>query len=111
MRLIMLAFVAALLALSTAGVIARVRASDSRALAPCAAASAAAVRFQAAVTRDLRKHRRLHSDANGFASELRSLGATGCPATLRFLLSAEETLGALCKDCVVELRRVRPAAS
>ncbi|MBA3401884.1 MAG: hypothetical protein H0U05_07850 [Actinobacteria bacterium] len=110
-RLILLAFVATLLFLSIAGVIARVGASDTRALAPCAAASTAAVRFQAAVTRDLRDHKRLHSDATEFASELRSLGATDCPATVRFLRSAEETLGALCKDCAVEIRRARPATS
>lgn len=110
-RLTVLAFVAALLVLSTAGLIARVRASDTRALGACTAASTAAVRFQSAVTRDLRHHTRLHADTNGFARELRSLGATGCPETLRFLRAAEETLGSLCEDCVVELRGAGPAAA
>lgn len=94
--------------LSAAGVVSRARSSDTRALGPCAAASTAAVRFQSAVTRDLRDHTRLHSDTNGFARELRSLGATGCPATLRFLRNAEETLGQLCEDCAAELRAARP---
>ena len=109
-RLILLAFLATLLALSVAGVVGRARSSDARALEPCAAASSAAVRFQSDVTRDLRNHGRLHSDTDGFVGELRSLGVAGCPATLRFLESAEETLRALCEDCALELRRARPAA-
>ena len=110
-RVVLLFFVGTLLVLSAAGVVSRARSSDTRALGPCAAASTAAVRFQSAVTRDLRDHTGLHSDTNDFARELRSLGATGCPATLRFLRSAEQTLGALCEDCVVELRRAGPAAT
>lgn len=110
-RLVTLAFVASLLVLSTAGLTARVRGSDTRALGACAAGSAAAVRFQSAVTRDLRNHARPHVDTNGFARELRSLGATGCPGTRRFLRSAEETLGALCQDCVAVLRTASPPAA
>ncbi len=108
-RVILLVFLTTLIALSVAGLIERSRSSDARALAPCAAASTAAVRFQSAVTHDLSNHTRLHSDTRGFASELRSLGATGCPGTRSFIRSADETLGGLCKDCAAELRR-SPAA-
>lgn len=110
-RLITLTFLAALLVLSTAGLLVRVRAPDRQALAPCAAASIAAVRFQSVVTRDLRDHARLHSDANGFANELRSLGATGCPATPRFLRGAQATLMTLCNDCLAPSAFISLAAS
>jgi len=102
---ILLVFLATLTALSAAGLVERSRSSDVRATSTCAAASTAAVRFQSAVTDDLRNHARLHSDTRAFARELRSLGATGCPDTVRFLGTAEQTLGPLCKDCVDELRR------
>ena len=108
-RVILLVFLATLVALSVAGLVERSRPSDARALAPCTAASSAAVRFQSAVTHDLRNHTRLHSDTRSFARELRSLGATACPDTVRFLGAAEQTLGALCKDCVGELRRAPTA--
>ena len=108
-RVILLVFLATLVALSVAGLVERSRPSDARALAPCSAASNAAVRFQSAVTRDLGNHGRLHSDTRGFAREVRSLGATACPDTVRFLGAAEQTLGALCKDCVGELRRAPTA--
>jgi hypothetical protein len=105
---ILLVFLATLLALSAAGVVVRARSSDTRAMGPCAAASTAAVRFQSAVTRDLRNHARLHADTRGFARELRSLGASGCPETVRFLRGAEKTLAAFCDDCVVDLQHSRP---
>jgi len=102
---ILLLFLAALVALSVAGLVERSRSSEARAMSRCAAASTAAVRFQSAVTDDLRNHSRLHSDTRAFARELRSLDATGCPDTVRFLGTAEQTLAALCKDCADELRR------
>ena len=39
------------------------------------------------------------------------LDATACPDTARFLGTAEQTLGALCKDCVSELLRGSRAAA
>lgn len=110
-RVIVLVFLVALLALSAAGVVARARSPEPSALGTCAAASSAAVRFQSKVTRDLGHHGRLHSDAVGFARELRSLGALRCPEMMRFLRSAEQTLDALCDDCVVILRTARPTSA
>lgn len=104
-----LLFLAALLVVSLVGIAVRFSSSDARALEPCVSLSDAAVRFQSAVTRDLRSHRRLHADVTEFARELRSLGATGCPATKRFVRSAEGTLGSLCRDCAAELGRARSA--
>ena len=86
-------------------------ASPSKRWRPCGAVSIAAVRFQSVVTRDLRDHARLHSDASGLATELRLLGATGCPGTRRFLRGAEATLVTLCNDCVVALRRISLGSS
>ncbi|CAN5253374.1 hypothetical protein BH09ACT13_BH09ACT13_03630 [soil metagenome] len=106
--LILLAFVATLLVLSTAGVVAQIRSSAQRtAVERCAKATGATVSLQAAVTRDLRRHARLHADTRVFVRELRSLGAVECPETKRFLAAAEETVAGLCWDCVVELRRGR----
>lgn len=103
-RVTLIVFVATLLALSAAGVVSRQRQSDMRAVAPCGAASTSAVRFQSAVTRDLRDHGRLHADTTRFARDIRSLAATGCPETIRFVHGAEQTLATLCGDCSVELR-------
>lgn len=110
-RVTLLAFVATLFILSTAGLAGRARSSESRALHTCDAASAAAVGFQSNVTRDLRDHSRLHADARRFVGELRSLGAIDCPATQRFLRAGSNTLAALCLDCAVELRRIRLSAT
>ena len=103
--MILLVFLATLVALSVVGLAERARSSERRAIEPCAAVSSAAVRFQSAVTDDLRSHARLHSDTRGFARELRSLDAINCSETQRFLRSASLTLGPLCKDCVADLRR------
>ncbi len=103
-RVTMIVFVATLLVLSAAGVVSRFRTGDTRAVAPCGAASTTAVGFQSAVTRDLRDHGRLHADTARFARDIRSLAATGCPGTIRFVHGAEQTLAALCDDCAVELR-------
>ena len=108
--MILFVFLAILLALSAVGIAERAR-SEHRAVEPCAAVSSAAVRFQSAVTDDLRNHARLHSDAQGFARELRSLDATGCPETRRFLRSASLTLTALCEDCVADLHGTASATS
>ena len=109
MQVVMLVFVATLLALSAAGVVMKTRPSQTRAVGPCATASSAAVRFQSAVTNDLGNHDRLHADTRSFAREIGSLGATTCPDTVWFLGTAEQALVPLCADCVGELRRVPPA--
>ena len=106
-RLILLVFVATLVALSVVGVVMQVRPSQTGAVGRCAAASSAAVRFQSAVTTDLGNHERLHADTRRFAREIRALDATTCPDTVRFLSTAEQTVGALCADCVAEVRRIR----
>ena len=105
-RVTLLVFVATLLALSAAGVVMKVRPSQPRAVGSCATASSAAVRFQSAVTNDLGNHDRLHADTQTFAREIRTLDAITCAETVRFLGTAKQTLGALCPDCVGELRRV-----
>lgn len=103
--MILLVFVATLVALSVAGVVVNVRSPEARAVDECASASGAAVRFQSAVTYDLGNHDRLHADTQTLAREIDSLDATSCPDTVRFLATAERTIGALCGDCVGELRR------
>ncbi len=105
-RVVLLVFVATLVALSVAGVVMKAKPSQTRAVGPCATASSAAVRFQSAVTNDLGNHDRLHADTRTFALEIRTLDAIACAETVRFLGTAEQTLGALCTDCVGELRRV-----
>lgn len=107
-RVILLVFVATLVALSVAGVVMKVRPSENRVLDRCVTASSAAVRFQSAVTDDLGNHARLHADTQSFAREIRSLDATSCPDTVRFLATAKRTIGAFCGDCVGELRREPP---
>ena len=109
--MILLVFMATLVALSAVGLAERARSSEHRAVEPCAAVSSAAVRFQSAVTDDLRDHAQLHSDARGFASELRSLGASNCSETRRFVRSASLTLRELCTDCVADLRGTGDAPS
>lgn len=79
--------------------------SQTRAVGQCANASSAALRFQSAVTNDLGNHDRLHADTRSFVREIRSLDAATCPGTVRFLGTAEQAIGALCADCVAELRR------
>lgn len=106
-RVILLVFVTTLVALSVAGVVMQVSPSQTRAVGQCAAASSAAVRFQSAVTTDLGNHERLHADTRSFAREIRSLDAATCRDTVRFLGTAEQTVGALCAECVAELRRIR----
>jgi hypothetical protein len=103
--MILLVFLATLVGLSVVGLAERARSSEHRAVGPCAAVSSVAFKFQAAVTDDLRNHTRLHSDTHRFIGELRSLDAANCPETRRFLRTASLTIGALCKDCVDELRR------
>ena len=110
-RVLVLAFVAALLVLSVAGLVMRLSPTRVEATNPCREAASAAVRFQSVVTRDLGRPARLRSDTTGLVSALRSLGATGCPETRRFLASAEGTLGELCPECASELRRVRVSAA
>ena len=110
-RLILLTFLVALLILSVAGLAGRGHSSDNRALAPCAVASTAALRFQSDVTRNLRSHPRLHRDTTRFVSELRSLDASGCSATQRFLRAGGATLAALCEDCAVAFWRLREDSS
>lgn len=109
--MILLVFLATLVTLSVVGLVERTRSSEHRAVEPCVALSSAAVRFQAAVTDDLRKHARLHSDTRGFARTLDSLDASSCPETRRFLRSASLTLSALCRDCVADLRGTTRATS
>ena len=110
-RVILVVFLATLLVLSSVGVASRLRSSDAQAVAAGDAASTAAVRFQSAVTRDLRSNVRLHADTTRFTRDVRSLAATGCPATTRFVRSAERTLDGLCGDCAVELRALGSAAT
>ena len=110
-RLIVLAFVAFLLVLSLAGVVIRARAATGQAADSCTVAASAAVRFQSAVTRDIGERARLRSDTAAFLDELRTLGATGCQGTRRFLVSAERTIGELCPSCASELRRAHQPAT
>ena len=110
-RLLVLAFVATLLVLSVAGLLVRLTAASVEATNPCREAASAAVRFQSVVTRDLGRPARLRTDTAGLVSALRSLGATRCPETRRFLASAEGTLRELCPECASELRRVRTSAA
>jgi hypothetical protein len=106
-RLTLLAFIGVLAVLSIAGVIIRIGSSGHPSADPCLASANAAVQFQAAVTRDLGKRSLLRSDTAKFTSQIRSLAATGCAGTQRFLLSGEQTIGELCPDCAAELRRLR----
>lgn len=99
-RVVMLVFVSTLLAFSAAGVVMKVRPSQTRAVGSCATASSAVVRFQSAVTNDLGNHDRLHADTQTFARGIGSLDAITCPETVRFLGAAEQTLGVLCPDCL-----------
>ena len=93
--------------LTVAGLVMRVRSADVRAADPCRAVSSAVVRFQSAVTRDIGRPALLRSNTAAFVGELRSLGATRCPETRRFLVSAESTIGKLCSRCASDLRQVR----
>lgn len=106
-RVLLLVFVGALLALSVAGLVMRIGPSERISADACAAASSAAVRFQSAVTRDIGRPARLRSDTTAFVGEFRSLGATRCRETRRFLVSAESTIGELCPSCASDLRQVR----
>jgi hypothetical protein len=106
-RLTLLAFIGVLSVFSIAGVIIRIGSFGDTSADPCLKAASAAVRFQAAVTRDLGKPALLRSDTARFSSEIRSLAATGCAGTQRFLLSGEQTIGELCPGCAAELRRLR----
>lgn len=106
-RLIVLVLVATLLALSAAGLVSRLRSDATVASAPCKTAVTETLRFQTAVTRDLDSHPSLHADVEQLTRTLRTLGATRCPETARFLAGAARTLEALCVDCAAELARMR----
>ena len=106
-RVLLVVFVGAFVALSVAGLVMRIGPSERISADACEAASSAAVRFQSAVTRDIDQPALLRSDTVELVSELRSLGAAGCPETRRFLVSAETTIAGLCPRCASDLRRVR----
>ncbi len=106
-RVLLLVFVGSLIALSVAGLGMRIGPSERISADPCEAASSAAVRFQSAVSRDIGRPALLRSNTAAFVGELRSLGATRCPETRRFLVSAESTIGELCSRCASDLRQVR----
>lgn len=95
-----------LLGLSAVGAATRVT-GDGDPSRPCREAATATIAFQAAVTRDRLDHSRLHAHTRAFGEKLVALGATRCPATLRFVQATRPSLAGLCGDCVLALADAR----
>ena len=109
-RLVFLALLVTLLALSAIGATTRLTgASDSG--RACREATAAAIAFQAAVTRDRLDHPRLHAHTRAFENTVVALGATRCPETIRFIQATRPSLAGLCGDCVIGIADARRSSA
>ena len=99
-------FVAALVALTLAGLVLRLRSDGGASASGCSHLLADSTVYQTAVTRDLHAGlATLVSDTNHFVTHARAKGGVGCVELRAFARSARSTLRPVCAPCADVLVR------
>lgn len=105
-HLLVLSFVAALVALSLAGLVLRLRSGGSSSAARCSHLVADSTTYQTTVTRDLHAGpATLVSDTTRFVDHARAQGGGDCVELRAFARSARSTLRPVCAPCADLLTR------
>ena len=105
-KLLVIAFVAALVALSIAGLVLRLGSSGRSSAARCSHLVADSTTYQTTVTRDLRAgSATLVSDTNLFVEHARAQGGGDCAELRTFTKGARSTLRPVCPPCADILAR------
>ena len=105
-HLLVIVFVAALVALSLAGLVLRLRSGGSSSATGCSHLVADSTTYQTTVTRDLHAgSARLVSDTNRFVDHARAQGGGDCVELRAFARSARSTLRPVCAPCADILAR------